>query len=179
MSTPIPSTSVKLKVAPSLIPGAGKGLFAIAPFRKGSEICRYTGTVLSLADLLLKRVTNTDYVMGLSLRVHIDAQGHPEVLARYINDIADTKKRNATFVKIPKEKMAKVVALRDIRPGEEIYASYGEGYWRKRGGFPSEISRAAEQKNFRARVRCGAFVVISFSAVLCFISHIRRLSLAA
>eukprot|EP00465_Bigelowiella_longifila_P009335 CAMPEP_0185260820 /NCGR_PEP_ID=MMETSP1359-20130426/9360_1 /TAXON_ID=552665 /ORGANISM="Bigelowiella longifila, Strain CCMP242" /LENGTH=129 /DNA_ID=CAMNT_0027847241 /DNA_START=70 /DNA_END=456 /DNA_ORIENTATION=- len=129
MTTSMSPSTAELRVAPSLVSGAGMGLFAMVPFRKGSEICRYTGTALSLADLLLKRVTNTDYVMGLSLRVHIDAQHHPEVLARYVNDIADAKKRNATFVKIPKEKMAKVVALRDIRPGEEIYASYGEGYW--------------------------------------------------
>ena len=53
---------------------------------------------------------------------------------RYINDHADCSKINAEFVKDKKNRRANVTALRSIEPGEEIYASYGEGYWRLRPG---------------------------------------------
>ena len=43
-----------------------------------------------------------------------------------------TMMANSHFVKLKKPKQALVVALRDIAPGEEILAEYGEGYWKLR-----------------------------------------------
>merc|ERR1719421_643221 len=63
----------------------------------------------------------------------VDAAQHPEVLARYINDNFEAARRNAKFVKLKPKRRALVVATRDIAAGEEIYAFYGEGYWRARG----------------------------------------------
>jgi SET domain-containing protein len=51
------------------------------------------------------------------------------VLARYINDGGDASAQNARFVKIPSRRRACVLAMRDIRKGDEIYASYGPLYW--------------------------------------------------
>jgi len=47
-------------------------------------------------------------------------------LGRFINDI---KPNNAEFLKLPNERRADIVALRDIKPGEEISCSYGTAYW--------------------------------------------------
>jgi hypothetical protein len=35
-------------------------------------------------------------------------------------------------VKDPEARLARVRTLRAIQPGEELYAEYGEGYWRRR-----------------------------------------------
>ncbi|GAB5360286.1 hypothetical protein AAMO2058_000615000 [Amorphochlora amoebiformis] len=123
-----------LEARASLLPGAGRGLFTNVEQKVGAEICRYTGTHLSLAKLL--KHPDTTYVMGLSINRHVDAKGFPGVMARYINDHHDSKMINSKFVKNSKLWHAKVIALRDIRPGEEVYASYGQVYWRKRGGIP-------------------------------------------
>ena len=52
---------------------------------------------------------------------------------RYVNDNFDTAALNAEFHKGRETRTATLVATRDIRRGEEIYASYGESYWRSRG----------------------------------------------
>lgn len=70
-----------------------------------------------------------------TLNAHLDAKTHPEVLARYINDIRETDKLNARFVKDRQRRRVFVQAVRDIDAGEEIYAFYGEGYWRNRPFF--------------------------------------------
>ena len=41
--------------------------------------------------------------------------------------------RNVRFVKDPARRSATVMATRDLRAGEELYAEYGDGYWRRRG----------------------------------------------
>ena len=84
-----------------------------------------------LSLLQAHRLENRDYLMGgFGLNCHIDGQHHTEFHARYINDHADPAAINARFVKCRKTRKALVVALRDIRAGEEVYCSYGEAYWR-------------------------------------------------
>ncbi|KFH08164.1 putative histone lysine methyltransferase, protein SET, partial [Toxoplasma gondii VAND] len=84
------------------------------------------------------REQNRAYVICAgTLNAHIDARLHPEVLARYINDNAKKEKLNARFVKDKERRRVFVQALRDLEAGEEIYASYGEGYWRNRPFFAS------------------------------------------
>ena len=116
-----------VEVKKSKIPGAGEGLFAKRSFQQGEKICDYRGKVLSLADVL--KEPNRDYVMGLGLNCHVDAREAYAVPGRYVNDREDP---NARFVKDKKRRKADVVALRRIHPGDEIYASYGQGYWRAR-----------------------------------------------
>ena len=120
-----------LYVQTSMIPDAGRGLFAKLKILKGSTICEYTGSHLTLLQTI--RLKDKTYLMGgFGMNCHIDALDHPDVLARYINDARDPLKQNARFVKLKPERKALVVALRDIEPDEEIYASYGEVYWRYR-----------------------------------------------
>jgi len=51
----------------------------------------------------------------------------------YLNDVFDASRLNARFDKSRKTRSARVVALRDIGEGEEIFASYGRSYWTARG----------------------------------------------
>ena len=64
----------------------------------------------------------------------VDAGPHPEVLARYVNDdLRRPPRHNVRFVKLKAFRVALVVCKRDVRAGEELFASYGRSYWEKRG----------------------------------------------
>ncbi|KAJ1623932.1 hypothetical protein T492DRAFT_1051641 [Pavlovales sp. CCMP2436] len=122
-----------LDVRPSLVVGAGEGLFALRGFLEGELVCEYVGRVLSLAEVMRMSVPDRDYVMGgFGLNVHVDGRHNHNMLARYINDNGDPALINAEFVKLRAERKALVRALRPLRAGEEIFCAYGEGYWRAR-----------------------------------------------
>lgn len=48
-----------------------------------------------------------------------------DVTRRYINDCRNASLYNVAFKKLPEERKALVVALKDIKPGEEIFVDYG------------------------------------------------------
>ena len=106
------------------------------------EVCKYNSDCgqsemlrRSLQKVFAKTLGERDYVMGgFGINTHLDAGDHPDVLARYISDhFQDESATNVEFVKLKKHKCALVVALRDIYHGEELYVSYGRGYWTARG----------------------------------------------
>jgi hypothetical protein len=125
-----------LEVKVSTISQAGNGLFATRRFLNGALLCVYSGTSVSLTQAMqrAKDGQHGDYVMGgFGPFWRVDAGPHPEVLARYINDhFTQPHLANVRFIKLKKLRVALVVATRDLLTGEEIFASYGEGYWRKR-----------------------------------------------
>jgi hypothetical protein len=116
----------------SRLPDAGDGLYATRNFAKGEVLGEYHGRVLTLYQAA--RLENRDYLMGgFGINAHVDARFALSSAARYVNDHFDPAKRNARFVKDKHQKRAKLVAMRPILRGEEVYASYGESYWRARG----------------------------------------------
>lgn len=124
--------STYLHVKASTIEDAGKGLFTTRSFEPGEFLCVYSGTKLTLKQARAQR--DKTYTMFVGLNCHIDAFGHPDVLARYINDnLTDKSAINARFVKIRQLGVAIVVATRAINSGDEIFAEYGSGYWRAHG----------------------------------------------
>ncbi|KAJ9449704.1 hypothetical protein DIPPA_34195 [Diplonema papillatum] len=123
-----------LAMEPSRVPSAGTGLFATRKFAEGDLICVYRGTKRPLSEVRLLPMEARDYLMGgFGLLWHLDARTHTECKARYINDILAERGHNVTFVKVKPDFCAKCVALRDIQPGEELYAKYGSSYWTCRG----------------------------------------------
>jgi len=141
----------------STIPNAGLGLFAKCDFKIGEEICDYIGTIRSLKEVN-SSTFNTDYCLFLNLIRHVDALNHPEVLARYINDSPDRDAINVRFQRLPKQRKATVIALRYIKAGEELFVSYGRGYWAKRREhYPSMVAsyeaRLALQKNTQSETK--------------------------
>ena len=124
-----------VEVRESLISGGGDGLFASVDFAAGAWLGEYRGRVLSL--LQATQLVDRDYLMGgFGLNAHVDARFAMNAPGRYVNDNFDKSKLNARFDKDKAAKKATLVATRDIRRGEEIYASYGESYWRARGRCP-------------------------------------------
>ena len=79
--------ALQLEVKPSLLPGAGQGLFTTVRRAKGSKVCVYEGTVLDTASALA--LSRKDYLMRLGPEVYVDARLHPRLPARYINDARD------------------------------------------------------------------------------------------
>ena len=122
----------RLRVAPSTIEGAGEGLFATQAIAAHETIGFYRGEVLTLREAL--QLKDRDYLMGgFGPNAHVDARNAFAMPGRYVNDSFDPTRLNARFDKSKATRSARVVALRDIEEGEEIFASYGRSYWTARG----------------------------------------------
>ncbi|TMW69558.1 hypothetical protein Poli38472_001714 [Pythium oligandrum] len=116
-----------VEMRPSLIPGAGMGLFATRAHKRGDVVCEYVGTIFP--NKVAWKRTDKAYLMKLGEGKYVDALEHPEVLARYINDCRRRAEYNVVFDKRPSEDRALVIALRDIGVDEELYVDYGRFYW--------------------------------------------------
>lgn len=121
--------AASLRVDLSCIDGAGRGLFATRSFEEGELICVYRGRQLRTATAARLPASERVYLMRLGPQVYVDAADEHSCLARYINDARRAAHQNAYFDKCPEEGVARVRALRQIRCGEEILASYGAWYW--------------------------------------------------
>ena len=123
---------------PSLIEGAGLGLFALREFRAGDVLLEYAGTVHRTRDALRER--DKSYLMRLGEQTYVDARSHPHIMARYINDCRNAMLYNVRFDKRPAERRALVVATRRIVEGDELFVDYGRIYWASES--PSRLSLA-------------------------------------
>ena len=123
---------MKVKVAESRIPGAGKGLFAEEDIKKGQAIMDVTGPRRLAAEVDTVYADN-DYLLELN-----DGTGDCiEVMdgSRYANDakgfvVIPGLKNNAEFCSRDDHSMY-LEATRNIKAGEEILVDYGPGYWRE------------------------------------------------
>ena len=121
----------KVEVKRSVLPGAGKGLFAKELIPKGSRIVEYKGKVTTW-----KEVDDNDgangYIYYVKRHHVIDASRDTSVLARYANDARGLQRikgitNNAEYV----EEGLKVYleSSKDIAAGTEILVEYGKEYW--------------------------------------------------
>ena len=137
-----------LRVKPSAISGAGKGLFAqdkIRPkpednskivFHKGDKIAAYGGEILNKAELDRRYPGDTmaQYVLQVNKNKYIDARNTKAGVARYANDPRGSgKTANAKLKAAPAADKGKLEASRNIHENEEILTSYGPEYWGGRG----------------------------------------------
>lgn len=133
---------MKVKVAESLIPGAGKGLFAEEDIKKGQAIMEVTGP-RRLASEIDTHYADNDYLLELN-----DGTGDCiEVMdgSRYANDakgfvIIPGLENNAEFCSRDDHSMY-LEATRNIKAGDEILVDYGQGYWRE---FRSQFQPAVQ-----------------------------------
>jgi hypothetical protein len=128
------ATLVPTEVRPSTIPGAGKGLFALAAVPKGTLIGEYCG---DLIETMLQRLRLKDWTYVASTRdpvICVDAQHRPEMLVRYMNHHFDPARRNTDMCWPPELGERRfMVATRDIEAGEELFYDYGDVYWKLLG----------------------------------------------
>jgi len=121
----------KVEVKASVLPGAGKGLFAKELIPKGTRIVEYKGKITTW-----KEVDDDDgrngYIYYVKRNHVIDASGHASALARYANDARGLQRvkgvtNNAEYT----EEGMKVYieSVKDIPAGAEILVEYGKEYW--------------------------------------------------
>lgn len=120
-----------LEVRTSTIPEAGLGLFYFpadsSPILKGDAICYYWGDVHSF--LSVKKLKECSYLMLLEGDTLVDASTRLFVKARFINDPLNETFVNCKFLPEQGKWRSRLVSVRDIQPGEELFVSYGESYW--------------------------------------------------
>ena len=148
------SRDVGVRVRPSSVPGAGRGLFASwhKGLAKGHRI-PYTGDEIALAADEI----GGPYVLELKRGVGVDAARRNCGLGRWVNDprgATDEQGRqrqaNCEFVlHTPRGGAQRVAAVRTLQPiakGEELLVKYGADYWR----FHAKASKKTLQKKSRA-----------------------------
>jgi SET domain-containing protein len=123
------------------VPHGGQGLYAKKEFKAGQKIAEYSGKKLTAAQVDKKYPGDTlaPYVYKASANNYIDAKKTNSGLARYANDCRPQNRaskhcagNNARLRPAPGGK-ASLKAIKKIRPGQEIYTSYGPTYWRAGG----------------------------------------------
>jgi hypothetical protein len=120
----------------SAIPDAGLGLFyepglQSKPIPAGTILCYYTGHIHNFQSA--RKLQFRNYLMSIQGDVLVDPRLLPHIKARYINDPLNEDSINCRFV--PEEFRAAVVATKEIRPGGELFASYGDAYWSQHEAF--------------------------------------------
>lgn len=137
-----PPMASHLEVKPSLIPGAGMGLFTKKRIRKDQKIGKYRGIDYPSHPHLPKE--RRPYLVylgsgqvrdGFQMNNHMRWANHKKHVKHKIRTLA----RGVTWVhrdsshpdepngwlELNEDKVVYVKALRDIQPGEEIYIDYG------------------------------------------------------
>ena len=119
-----------LFVSGSSIPSTGKGLFTSKEIEKGELIIEYTGDVTNWESV--RHDPTNLYIYFVSEDHVINANDHPEAIARYANDAKGLTKvkglhNNSRFVNV--EGKIFIKATRLISAGSEILVQYGKDYW--------------------------------------------------
>ncbi|MCW3119647.1 MAG: hypothetical protein JWM28_3729 [Chitinophagaceae bacterium] len=121
----------QLEVKRSRIPGAGEGLFTKVFIPRGTRICEYKGTVTNWKDISHENGKNR-YILYVNRNHVIDAEPHPESVARYANDARGKVKikglkNNSIYRQIGLR--IYIAAYKNIPAGSEILVGYGKEYW--------------------------------------------------
>jgi hypothetical protein len=115
-----------VEIKESGLPNANKGLFATRAFRRGDRVATYGGERISCEEA--DRRYGVDGLCEYGLTVFpnrwvldaIDLRGYGSMA----NDARGARPANIRFTQ-----QGEVRATRGIRPGDELFASYGSQYW--------------------------------------------------
>lgn len=132
-----------LYIEKSSIPSCGDGLFTSIAIKRGERICNYGGRLIGSKefDEILASVKQGDYNMedanyyiSLSSGLILDSSAS-SCFGRYANDAeghtqVKCYKNNAKITEGEDKISAYLEALTDIPKGGEVFASYGESYWK-------------------------------------------------
>ena len=122
-----------LIVKKSQLPNAGKGLYTTKAIKKDSRVIEYKGEIITWKEYDKRVASNKDgYLFYVNRNKCIDAFPTPQHKARYANDangLVRLKgvKNNCEYQVF--DERCYIIALRDIKAGEEIFVDYTKGYW--------------------------------------------------
>ncbi len=114
-------------VEKSKVPNAGFGLFTNRKYKKGEVVIEYAGEVITQKayNERYDKEGYGEYGMTLGKTKVIDARKTSSGLGRYICDAYGSDlKKNVQYEE--HDKKIEVVAIRKIRPGDELLVSYGK-----------------------------------------------------
>lgn len=123
-----------LEVRTSRIPHAGNGVFTKVAIPKGAYLGAYTGEFITDEEYYRRAAADKwQYMMGLldCVKPHTDGittidgiSGNAFTRMNY----APAEFQNVKFEKVCEAPFVKIVALRDIAAGEELWVDYGPRY---------------------------------------------------
>lgn len=127
----------RTEIKPSLIPGGGKGLYALVAFKQGDVIGMLGGQlrsdedypvgnyyVASIPECAWEETKPYKYLDSKHFGAHVS---RINFAPKTINGI-DTGFQNSALRQMCNYPYVIFVALRDIAPGEELWSSYGPHY---------------------------------------------------
>jgi len=129
----------------------GYGVFATKAFKKGDALTFYTGWIISAQKAkqlkkeqahshIVKRNTMTDNILGVESMLELETFSiENRGLGSFINH---RKKPNVKYENVDNQII--IFALRDIEKDEELFSSYGKGYWDQSYERTSEGTTARE-----------------------------------
>jgi hypothetical protein len=118
-----------LRIKPSNIPNAGKGLFAWKKsIPRDTLISKYTGRKTNKKELDKKYGDRcADYAICNKRGRCVDSTYTTDAAARFVNDSKGTSFQNNS--KIKGNQIFRLKATRTIPANNEIFTSYGREYW--------------------------------------------------
>lgn len=120
----------------SQIPNAGYGLFTVIDIYKDETIAIFKGEILNALEAKLRAEAGKDgYFINLLDGSIMDSQ-HVECFAKYANDaegLVPSEFKNNARITLDLNDQVCIEALRNIKANEELFCSYGKGYWKKHG----------------------------------------------
>lgn len=115
---------------------AGQGLFTAIDIYKDEIISIFKGEVLSNAQAEERASKNEDQYFVNRLDSKILDSKHVDCFAKYANDasgLGDSGFKNNTKIALDDDDNICIIAIKNIKVGEELFCSYGKRYWRKHG----------------------------------------------
>jgi len=130
------NTNLILDVSTSNIPNSGNGIFAYQNIPKETLIGYYDGCLTKDNGSCVG-----DYSFSINKNYYIDARNFPRSYIAMINDSHGTKFNNNCEFRMEiydecgkklkvKDRKISLWSIKDIKCGEELYADYGEDYWK-------------------------------------------------
>ncbi|CAB3982342.1 SET domain-containing [Paramuricea clavata] len=118
-----------LRIKPSQIPNAGKGLYAWKkPIPRGRIISQYTGRKRTRQQIDRKYGDATAQYTICNRRGRcIDANHTTDGAARFVNDARNSRFQNNSRIK--GRSAFRLKATSTIQPHQEIFTNYGRDYW--------------------------------------------------
>jgi SET domain-containing protein len=149
----------RLEIRTSSIPHAGNGVFTTAAIPSGAYLGAYTGEFITEEEYWRRHNANRwHYMMGLldcakphtGGLVTIDGiDGNVFTRMNYAPD----EFQNVKFEKICEAPFVKIVAVKDIAAGEELWVDYGPNYRYDFMNDPAVIKFFADLRALRAKGR--------------------------
>ena len=146
-----------LEIRTSRIPHAGNGVFTKVAIPKGAYLGAYTGEFITDEEYRRRADANRwQYMMGLLDCARPKTGGittidgiHGNVFTRM--NYAPAEFQNVRFEKICEAPFVKIVALRDIAAGEELWVDYGPRYRYDFMNDPAVIKFFADLRALRSK----------------------------